>query len=67
MLLLVNVEDLHGIVHFGITFEKCVEQGEAKHLPLLGSYNELNRFEGRLKLVRVLNFYIMREELLVIY
>ena len=37
MLFLVHIVDLHGIVPVGITFEKDVEQIQAKHLPLLGS------------------------------
>ena len=37
MLFLVHVVDLHCIVPVGITFEKDVEQIQAKHLPLLGS------------------------------
>jgi hypothetical protein len=44
MLFFVHVVDLHGIVPVGITFEKSVEQIQTKHLPLLGSYKELNRF-----------------------
>jgi hypothetical protein len=67
ILFIVHVVDLHGIVPVGITLEIDVEQIQAKNLPFPGSYKDLNRFEDRLKLVRVLNFFILRKELSVIF
>jgi hypothetical protein len=62
-----HVVDLHCIVPVYISHEKCVEQVEAKHFPSLDSYKDMQRLDKRLKLVRALDFFILRKELFVIF